>query len=141
MAKPPFGTLPLTEKQENVVRLRARGYSNPEVIKEIWGKEKGDVGYHTCEAQIAKWMRHPSVPDIWRDEIKKTTLPLLSESLSILRKQMRKQDSEKNAWLINKAANDLLTFTRQQVFADEEKAITVQIQGMPEMGSPEKDES
>ncbi len=141
MPKPPFGTRPLNQRQIDVIRLRARGYSNPEVIKEVWGKEKGDVGYHGCEAQIAKILKHPGVADIWREEIRQNTLPLLTESLTILKKQMRKQDNKENNWLINKAANDLMNFAKQQVFADEEKAITVQIQGMPEMGSPEKDES
>lgn len=141
MPKPPFGTLPLNQKQIDAIRMRARGYSNPEVIKEVWGKEKGDPGYHGCEAQIAKALKHPQVPDIWKKEIRESALPLLTESLSILRKQMRKQDNKENNWLINKAANDLMTFAKNQAFADEERAITVQVQGMPEMGSPEKDES
>ena len=41
-------------------------------------------------------------------------------------------------WLQNKAANDLLNYGKNQIYGDEEKAINVRIEGMPDIGSPEE---
>ena len=44
---------------------------------------------------------------------------------------------EKDDWLQNKAANDLLNYGKQQIYGDEEKTVHVQIDGMPDIGSPD----
>jgi hypothetical protein len=54
----------------------------------------------------------------------------------VIRGQLRKEDQ---AWLQNKAANDLLNYGKSQIFGDEERAIHVKVEGMPEIGSPDDD--
>ena len=137
MPNPKLGTYPLTVQQEKVVRLKANGYTNPEIIKEVWGYEPGDKGFHAKEMQIWRWMKHPDVTDVWKDEIKRQALPMMSEALRTLRGQIKEKDQP---WLQNKAANDVLAFSGKQAFGDDARNITVSIEGMPNLGKPETED-
>ena len=64
-------------------------------------------------------------------------LPMMSEALRRIRTQMQKDDQ----WLGNKAANDLLAFGKSRIFGEEDRAVTVKVEGMPELGSPDDGES
>jgi len=44
-----------------------------------------------------------------------------------------------NQWLANKAANDVLTRASKTVIGEDENAVTVKIQGLPELGTPDSD--
>lgn len=137
MPRPKFEDKPLTVFQEQVIRARAQGCTNVEIIEKLFGIKKGDdPKYHNAEQQICKWMKHPDVTRIWKEELRKSSLPLMSEALILLRKQMRTKQKGA-AWLRNKAANDVLNFVKNQISAEEERSITVQVQGMPEIGTPD----
>jgi hypothetical protein len=55
--------------------------------------------------------------------------------------RLEKQVDNDNDWLANKAANDVINLAKTTgMFAAEEKAINVHVQGMPELGSPDQEE-
>ena len=125
----------LTVDQERFVRLEANGYTSPEIILELWGMKREDdpKQYHSYESRLSEWRKHPKYAEVWKDEVQRQCLPMMSEAIRKLRKQMRQDDQ----WLGNKAANDLVAFSKARVFADEDKAVTVRIEGMPDLGSPD----
>ena len=47
---------------------------------------------------------------------------------------------DKDLWLQNKAANDVLNHTKELHTSEEENTITVKFEGMPELGSPGDEE-
>lgn len=47
---------------------------------------------------------------------------------------------DSNAWLANKAANDVLTRFGPAIMGEDDKQIVVQVQGMPELGEPVDEE-
>lgn len=125
----------LTAEAEQFVRMEANGYTTPEIIKEMWGMTEADdpKAYHNIECKLSRWRKHAKYAEIWKDEVQRQCLPMMSEAIRKLRKQMRQDDQ----WLGNKAANDLVAFSKARVFADEDKAVTVRIEGMPDLGSPD----
>ena len=132
--KPTKFTL-LTKEQDRFVRMEANGYTTPEIIKDLWGKDSSDPEYHAIECKLSRWRKHPAYMETWKDEIGRISVKLMNKGLGKILHQM---DSEKE-WLANKAANDGVTFARSRIFAEEDRAITVQVSGMPEIGSPDDD--
>lgn len=128
----------LTVQQDKFVRMEANGYTTPEIIMELWGMKKADdpKAYHNLECKLSDWRKHPKYMDTWKDEIASVSVKLMNKGLGKILHQM---DSDMD-WLANKAANDGVNFARSRIFADEDRAINVQITGMPDIGSPDQDD-
>lgn len=132
----PKAKQPLTSDQEQFVRMSAQGCSRAEILKAVF-----DLDLDTAPANLVKnadnkmsrWRKHPDFEAVWKDEVKSILYGCTSEAIKTIKKQMR----EKDDWLQNKAANDLLNYGKGQIFGDEERTVHVQIEGLPDIGSPE----
>lgn len=124
--------------QDQFVRMEANGYSTREIIRKMYGieEETDPNGYHAKEAMFTRWRKHPKYFETWKDEIGRSAMKMMTKGLRKINEQINGEDR----WLANKAANDCVNFARSRVFAEEDKTYTVQIQGMPDLGSPEDNE-
>jgi len=132
----PKNRQPLTAQQELFVRLSAQGKTRPEILKAVFDLdvEQDDPRIvNNADAKMSRWRKLPEFESIWKDEVKTILLGCTSEAIQTIRKQMR----EKDDWLQNKAANDLLNYGKAQIYGEEEKAVHVKIEGMPDIGSPD----
>ena len=125
----------LTAEQDRFVRMEANGYTSPEIILALWGlKETDDPKlYHNYECKLSRWRKHPKYIETWKDEISSVSVKLMNKGLGKILRQMDANEP----WLANKAANDGVNFAKSRIFADEDRAITVQIEGLPDIGSPD----
>ena len=133
----PKNRQPLTAQQELFVRLSAQGKTRPEILKAVFNLdvEKDDPKIvNNADAKMSRWRKLPDFESVWKDEVKTILLGCTSEAIQTIRKQMR----EKDDWLQNKAANDLLNYGKSQIYGEEERAVHVKIEGMPEIGSPDE---
>ena len=129
-----------TVKQDTFVRMEARGEDRATIFREIFGVDTATADYRTinnCDAQIYRWRRKPWYDEIWRDEIRRISIAMSSEAL----KKIKSQIKDDNGWLANKAANDSLAFAKPLIWGEDEKAVNIRIEGMPEIGSPDDDEN
>ena len=127
---------PMTAQQELFTRMSAQGKSRAEIMKEVFNLDVGTASQnelHAADNKMSRWRKHPDFENTWKDEIRAILYGCTSEAIQTIRKQMR----EKDDWLQNKAANDLLNYGKQQIYGDEEKTVHVQIDGMPDIGSPD----
>ena len=131
----PYG--PLTGKIENFIRMEARGESANDIIREIFG-----VDPDTCSHQeknriwqtMYRWRHRPDAKAIWDDELSAVVRRHVPGAVRRLNSQV---DNE-NDWVANKASNDVLALAKSLgVVRSEETAIKVQIEGIPELGSPD----
>ena len=60
---------------------------------------------------------------------------MMTKALSKLKQQI----DSKEPWLANKASNDIMNFSKGKIFGNDENTVTVSIQGMPDIGSPDDD--
>ena len=130
----PFG--PMTAKMENFIRAEARGEPHDKILREQFGVDENSDPKDKARAEqyMFRWRHRPDAEAIWQDELKATVRRRVPASVNRITKQI---DSETD-WLANKAANDILTLAgRIGVIKTEETALQVQIQGMPEIGSPD----
>jgi len=123
----------LTVQQERFVRMQANGCEFPEIIEAIFGIHKGDEGYHACESKLSRWRNHPKYEEVWKDEVRKQDFSDYTLARNVLRKSMK--DSDK--WLSMQSAVNALNNSGKRIFRDEENTVTVRIEGMPDLGSPE----
>jgi hypothetical protein len=120
------------------VRMEARGESRPDILREVFGLDVGTSEQRliqNADVQMCRWRRKPWYDEIWKDEIRRISIAMSSEALKKIKSQIR----DDNGWLANKAANDSLTFAKPLIWGEDDKALTVKIEGMPEIGSPDDD--
>ena len=127
---------PLNARIERFIRAEARGEPHDKILKEFF-----DVDENTdpkvknkAEQQIFRWRHRSDYETIWQDELRTAVRRHVPVSLDRIKLQV---DSN-TEWLANKAANDVISLaSRMGVIKTEETALQVQIQGMPEIGSPD----
>lgn len=121
------------------IRDDARGVPTDELIRRWMHVEPNnftDKEKNKYAQRVFRWRHHSQYDIIWNDEVKQLLKRNVPASIARIGQQI---DSD-TEWLANKAANDTLNWaSRTGVIKTEETALQVQIQGMPEIGSPEDD--
>ncbi len=133
---PERGSPKATTKQEMFVRMEAQGEGRPEILQQVFGldvKTADPKTIHNADATMTRWRKKPWYEDIWKDEVRKISFAISSEAI----KKIKSQIKDDNGWLANKAANDSLTFAKPLIWGEDEKALNIKIEGMPELGSPD----
>ena len=133
---PTRGNPKATTKQEMFVRMDAQGEGRQEILRKVFGLDPetaSEKELHAADSTMYRWRRKPWYDDIWKDEVRKISIAMSSEALKKIKAQIR----DDNGWLANKAANDSLTFAKPLIWGEDEKAVNIRIEGMPEIGSPD----
>ena len=126
----------LTTEQDRFVRMEANGMQSPEIIKTLWGVEKGDPGYHNLECKLTRWRKHPKYIETWMDEVKQHDFGDYVKARKTLRRSMDDPDK----WLAMQSAVNVMNTAGKRIFGNEENMITVKVDGLPDIGTPETDE-
>jgi hypothetical protein len=128
---------PLTSDQERFVRMSAQGKSRPEILKAVFGLDietASENEIHAADNKMSRWRKHPDFEATWKDEVKQILYGCTAEAVQVIKGQLRSDQG----WLQNKAANDLLNYGKGQIYGDEERTVHVQIEGLPDIGSPDE---
>ena len=124
---------PLTPEQERFIRMTANGMTGPEIIKELFDCVDGDPGYHAAECKLSRWRKHPKYEEVWKDEVRKRDFDDYVKARNTLRRTMDANDN----WLAMQSAVNVMNTSGKRIFHDEENTVTVQIKGMPDLGTPD----
>ena len=130
---------PMTAKIENFIRMEARGEDHETVLREIFGEEAvtDPIKKNAAESAMYRWRHRNDAQQIWDDEIKERVRRNVTRAIDRLERQI----DDDQPWIANKAANDYITLaSKTSIFANEEKALKVEISGMPELGTPDQEE-
>lgn len=134
----PKSKQPLTGDQELFVRMSAQGKSRTEILKAVFNLDVNTAPVneiHNADNKMSRWRKHPDFESTWKDEIRQILYGCTAEAVQVIKGQLRSDQG----WLQNKAANDLLNYGKSQIYGDEEKTVHVQIDGLPDIGSPDDD--
>jgi hypothetical protein len=130
---------PMTAKIEKFIRMEARGEDHAFVLQEVFGigPDADPKTKHNAEATMNRWRYRPDAKAIWEDEIRNVVRACIPSAMNRIKRQV----NDDNGWLANKAANDVISMAKTvTVFAENEKAVNVRIEGMPDLGTPDQDE-
>ena len=132
----PKNRQPLTADQERFIRMSAQGKGRQEILKAIFGLDietSPDNEIHNADNKMSRWRKLPEFEQIWKDEVRQILYGCTAEAVQVIKGQLRSDQG----WLQNKAANDLLNYGKGQIYGDEERTVHVQIEGLPDIGSPD----
>jgi hypothetical protein len=134
----PKNKQPLTTDQEKFVRMSAQGKTRPEILREVFGLDietSPDNAIANADNKMSRWRKHPDFEKVWKDEVRSILYGCTAEAVQVIKSQLKSDQG----WLQNKAANDLLNYGKNQIYGDEERTVHVQIDGLPDIGSPDDD--
>ena len=126
-------------KIDQFARMEANMVSREEKIKTLFGvdiKTATDREINNCDATMSRWRRHPLFDEIWKDEVRTQEYADYTEARRVLRQGMRQN---KDGWLAMNSAVNALSNANKRLFHDEDSAVTVKIEGLPDIGSPDDD--
>ena len=135
MARP---TGPMTAKIENFIRMEARGEPADDILRQVFHLDPetcSNTEKNRAYQQMYRWRHRPDANAIWQDELKAVVRRCVPNAANRIKSQI----NSNTEWLANKAANDVITLAgRIGVIQNEETALTVQVTGMPDIGSPDE---
>jgi len=127
------------KKLKQFAVMEANDATREEKLKEIFGIDMATASareINNADATMSRWRRHPAYDIAWREEASTWDFRDYSKARSVLRKGMRQ---ESDPWLAMNSAVNTLSATGKRIFKDEDSEITVKIEGMPDIGTPEDD--
>ena len=130
---------PITAQIEAFIRMEARGEDRPTILQKVFGlgPDASDREKNAADQKMYRWRHRPDVQPIWDDEVRSFVRQCIPSAMNRIKRQV----DDDNGWLANKAANDVIGLSRTtSVFAENEKAVNVRIEGMPDLGTPDQDE-
>ena len=123
-------------KLDKFIRMEANSCSREEKLREVFGiTDMTDKrACNNADAQMSRWRKHPLYDEIWKDELKKQDYSDFSLARQVLRRSMKDQ---KDKWLAMQSAINIMNNSGRKIYGNEENTVTVNIQGMPDIGSPD----
>lgn len=138
MAKYTTGsTLDITRKQLHAIQLKAEGWDVEHIAmvcfnvcneRQMTDKKK----LAKAVEEVKRWFADPKIVDAYN----KVLGQFFSDNAVKAAKRLAEQLDSKNEWVVNKAANDILT--RSKIIEDNKNAVTVKVEGMPVIGVPDE---
>ena len=127
---------PLKGKGVEYAQMYAQNVPHKEILQKLFnvGPDSTDKEKNRAEQQLWRWRHHPEFFTYFNAEIDRILNASANEAISVIRSQLRSNEP----WLQNKAANDLMNH-RKTALQKDENQITVKVEGMPTLGTPDMD--
>lgn len=121
--------------QIDVADYMFQGKSDEEIIRLVWyDREEPDKRQIANGRNRLRTLRNnPKFQEYYKSIITEWSVRNVGKAMNKLAAQI----DCGQAWLENKAANDVLTHAKKMVLGEDENTIHVHVEGMPEIGSPD----
>ena len=130
---------PLGAKARRYAQMKANDMSRPEILLELFGLDIATADPKAIKAadqQTHRWRVHPQYFEVFDAEIERILRAASSKAVKTLTNQMERNEKG-DLWLQNKAANDVLNHRRALMADRQDTAVTIKVEGMPELGTPD----
>lgn len=127
------------KKHALAARMLADGYTIHEIASALWNvaNEDGSVNkgkLRSAEEKLRLWRKRPEFAELYRDTLREMTEPACGKAV----KKITEQVDDENPWIAQNAAREVLTRFLPMVMGEDDKTITIKVEGMPELGTPEE---
>lgn len=120
--------------QINVAEYMFRGFTDEEIIREIWPNKETPNQIRAAKQRLRNLRRDEKFQEFYRSLVTEWSIHHVGKALSKLSEQI---DSDQ-PWLANKAANDVLLQSKQLTTGMDDGTVVVKVEGMPELGTPDE---
>ena len=129
----------LKKKHVTAARLLAEGFTPAEIASAVFNvtTPEGGVDKKKLESalsQVRKWRKEPEFISLYRDTLREMTEPACGKAVQKITEQI----DDENPWIAQNAAREVLTRFLPVVMGEDDKTITIKVEGMPELGTPEE---
>ena len=118
----------------NAADLMFRGFTDREIALELWPNKNDSKQVSASMQRLRRLRRDEKFQEYYRTLVTEWSVHHVGRALMKLTEQI---DSDQ-PWLANKAANDVLTQSRQMITGMDDGTVIVKVEGMPELGEPEE---
>lgn len=128
----------LTRDISKLAVMEANGASRAEKLREIFGVDietATDREINTCDVKMCRWRKHPMFDQKWKEEARRWDYEDYRLAREVFRAGMKQQAQE--PWLAMNSAVNAINQAGKRLFHDEDSAISVKIEGLPELGTPD----
>ena len=123
----------------HAVRCIFEGMSYKEAAIAVWKLDPKDPEYESklkkCYQKILLWKDEDEFDRCYKEMCKQEALPRYSRAMALFDKQM----GNKNPWVAQGAARELANRYGPTIMGEEQNTVTVKVEGMPEMGTPDEE--
>ena len=131
---------PLNSRARRYAQMKAQACSRAEILQEMFGLDLSDPevdqkAVWAADKQCQRWRDHPGFDDAFETEINRILRAAAAPALQVLMEQVKSTSTE--PYLRNKAANDVMQHRRTALKSEDDSAITIKLEGMPELGTPD----
>lgn len=126
----------LNKQEMAVCKMAFDGFSDGAIADAVFGKSVGQNDYKRKRAKVKAILLRPNVQEKYREMMRQHALLDVGHGM----KNLREQADNENAWIANKATNDLLNRAWPFVMGTEDKSLVVRVEGMPQLGTPDSEE-
>ena len=129
----------LTKKHMLAARMLADGYTITQTATALWNVTTPEGGTDKKKLASAveilrQWRRRPEFAEVYKETLREMVEPAAGKAIQRITAQI----DDDNPWIAQNAAREALTRFLPMVMGEDDKTITVKIEGMPEMGTPEE---
>lgn len=130
----------LNAREAQICRLEAEGNKMSDIILAVFGvrrtEENKNREYRSACRKMQKAKSQPGYAEMYKEIVHEAAF---AQHGYAMRKIIEQIDDE-NGWLAQNAAREVLNRTTPIIFGKEADSITVRIEGMPEIGTPDSEE-
>ena len=131
-------TFGCTTQMVQAAQLLANGYNLNDIIMVLWGvsKESDRAAYERGYRKLKKWQAEEGFQKLHAAMLKESVLPLVGKAVQRIGEQI----DHSNPWIAQGAAREVLTRFGAGITGEDDKSITIHVEGMPQIGVPGQDE-
>lgn len=128
----------LTAQALMAAQLMADGHRIKDIVTAVFGVtyESDNAAWQRGRRKLAKWEDDPAWQAAYQRFVRRAVQPLVGRAVNRIDQQI----DDPNPWIAQGAAREVLSRFGGQVLGDEDKSITVRVEGMPVIGVPGQDE-
>lgn len=127
----------VSQEMKDFMKLEVRNASRPEIFRELFGVNVSDLSEKEAnkyDAKIYRWRHHDEYQKEWISAFKQSWGPIMAKALAVVDEGL---DDSSLPWRKTQHANLALAYGTKLIVGEEERTVHVQIEGMPDIGSPD----
>ena len=125
-----------------VARMMAEGCDEKDIMVRFFGDqimdEFGEIDKKKQDKylrRVERWLASDRYKWIYKECLMRWAMPANMKAQNLLESQLESDQP----WLANKAANDIIAIYNRETKGSDDGAVTIRIEGMPELGTPDGD--
>lgn len=124
----------LTAQALQAAQLMADGHKIKDIITAVFGVtyESDNAAWQRGRRKLAKWQDDPAWQEAYNRYVRRAVTPLVGRAV----RKIDEQIDDVNPWIAQGAAREVLSRFGGAVLGEDDKSITIKVEGMPTIGVP-----